>query len=395
MKVVVLFLAFFIYTHLYAAHIIGGDISYTCTGFGEYEFTMNVYRDCNSSGALFDSTPGGVKGTVSLFRGSTLVTTIDLDAPTIEEIDLTNSGHPCPEDINLCIEKGEYKFSVQLPLTNADYTFTYQRCCRNPSISNIWMPTEVGITFTIAISEAAQFLYNDSPVFGTLANPIACVFEPLSIDLSATDADGDELRYFFSAPLAGGGLGGTGQYGGSATDLNGVAPDPDAPPPYTETISFVEPNYTFQAPMGGDPVITIDPLTGIISGTPNIIGLFEIGISVEEYSNGTLLSTNQRQVQIKVVDCNESLCGTTSTSNQNNKDRQLAFYPNPSTGIFSFVQEDFIIESYRVFDVYGKVVIQNQVNLKQIDLSDYSAGIYIVQILSTNKELISGKLIKQ
>jgi len=38
----------------YAAHIIGGSISYVCLGNGEYEFTLFIYRDCNGGGADFD-----------------------------------------------------------------------------------------------------------------------------------------------------------------------------------------------------------------------------------------------------------------------------------------------------------------------------------------------------
>lgn len=392
MRVAILFLAFFIYSPLHAAHIIGGDISYTCTGFGEYEFTMNVYRDCNSE-AVFDSEPDGLVANATIFLNSTLVSTIDLDAPMISTVNQINSAHPCPQDLDLCIEKGTYIFLLELPESTGEYTISYQRCCRTSTINNIWIPSSTGLTLTIDIGEQAQELCNNSPVFKNEFEPLICSAESFTMDLSASDEDGDELRYFFTAPFMGGGLAGSGSNWGLISDINGVAPDPDAPPPYAD-VNFASPTFTSQAPFGGDPIITIDSLTGIISGTPEILGQFVLAIAVEEYREGSLLSTVQRDIQINVVNCDETLCQTTSTSNQNNSNKQLTFHPNPSTGIFSIEQIEFNIESYKVYDLYGKVLIQDQNNLEQIDLSNYSAGIYIVQVLSTKGELLSGKVIK-
>ncbi|MFN6943563.1 MAG: hypothetical protein ACK4ND_01345, partial [Cytophagaceae bacterium] len=43
---IVLFNLFFS-TNADATHVVGADISYRCLGDNEYEFTLNVYRDCD------------------------------------------------------------------------------------------------------------------------------------------------------------------------------------------------------------------------------------------------------------------------------------------------------------------------------------------------------------
>ena len=57
----------------YAAHIIGGEITYRCMGNNNYEFTMKIYRDCFGQGADFDSNPGATTtASITIFRGSNL-----------------------------------------------------------------------------------------------------------------------------------------------------------------------------------------------------------------------------------------------------------------------------------------------------------------------------------
>ena len=40
----------------WAAHLVGGDLTYTCTGNNQYQLKLVVYRDCNSTGAQLDQT---------------------------------------------------------------------------------------------------------------------------------------------------------------------------------------------------------------------------------------------------------------------------------------------------------------------------------------------------
>ena len=295
-----------------AAHIIGGEITYLCIGNNQYEFTMKIYRDCASSGAQFDSAPGAfTEGTVTVYRDGTVVPyipTVTLDAPTITNIppDVSNPCLIIPDDV--CVEEGLYIFILTLPTDPNSYHIVYQRCCRNNSINNIIFPEDTGATYTIELTPEAQQnstgCVNNSPTFNNFPPIIICVNEPINFDHSASDSDGDQLVYKFCSPKEGGGTGGT-DPGSTPMDAalpNGVAPNPDTPPPF-DNVTFVSPTYGPLNPMGGDPQVAIDPATGMISGIPNTLGQFVVGVCVEEYRNGVLLSTVKRDFQFNVESC--------------------------------------------------------------------------------------------
>ncbi len=282
----------FAFTYVQAAHIIGGDLSYACLGTGEYGVTMKIYRDCQGQGAAFDSAPGAfTQASVTIFMGNntTPIDVIYLDAPVIEDVD-PSGDNPCVVvPPNVCIQEGVYYFELDLPVSTESYWVIYQRCCRNNSITNIFNPEAAGSTYGVEIVPEAQNVCNNSPVFNSFPPPVICVNETLNYDHGATDADGDQLVYSFCSPLNGG------------TQM-APAPDPDSAPPYSE-VNFILPNYTALAPIGGDPVVTIDPITGVISGTPTEIGQFVVGICVQEFRNGVLMSTSQRDFQFNVSFC--------------------------------------------------------------------------------------------
>ena len=117
-------------------------------------------------------------------------------------------------------------------------------------------------------------------------------------DHSATDDDGDELVYSLCAPLDGGGTDGGGGY-------DSPIPNPPAAPPYQE-VAYVGP-YSGDYPIASDPAMAIDPVTGMITGTPTVPGQYAIGICVSEYRDGVLLSTTMRDFQFNVTLCDPNI----------------------------------------------------------------------------------------
>ena len=296
-------LSLFIFNQSYARHIIGGEVTYTCNGDGSYTFTMFIYRDCLGQGADFDSAPGALVGTVTLFRNGIVEDRLNLRAPQEDDVE-PMIDNPCvevPDDV--CVERARYEFTATLPSSPDNYTVSYQRCCRNVTIDNILQPESTGATYSIDLIPRARELCNSSPSFNNFPPIVICAGEPLIFDHGASDIDGDQLIYEFCAPFVGGGLAGSGQgNGGSATDPDGVAPDPETSPPYTD-VSFVLPTYTPIAPLAGDPVVSINPNTGLITGTPRIQGQFVVGVCVSEFRNGELLSVVKRDFQFNVTNC--------------------------------------------------------------------------------------------
>ncbi len=311
-KILSLCLLFLCCNALLGYHIIGGEMYYECLGDDPdlpgsklYVITMKVYRDCQGGGQDFDSLPGTEPGTVTVYKGTSdipFIETFVIPEPVVTTIP-PDAGNPCViVPANVCVEEGIYTWNMSLPVDVEAYTLVYQRCCRNSTISNIYDAFENGATYTIDIKPLGQEECNSSPVFNEFPPVVICVNEPLMVDQSATDAEGDQLIYEFCAPLKGGGLNG-GAYG-----FNGLYPNPDAPPPYNP-VDFVVPGYNELAPMGGDPVVTIDPITGVISGTPTTQGQFVVGICVSEYRNGELLSVTQRDFQFNVTYCEPTVVG--------------------------------------------------------------------------------------
>ena len=355
-KLIPLLLSMFLSVALNAYHIIGGEIYYECLGddpnnpgFKIYKFTLKIYRDCAGGGQNFDSLPGQTIGTISVFKGddpSPFIPTLNLSAPDVVFID-PDAGNPCliiPP--NLCAQEGIYGFELSLEESAESYFITYQRCCRNSTITNIYNPDETGATYTVEITAKGQDECNTSPIFNNFPPIVICVDDPLSFDHSATDAEDDQLVYEFCSPLKGGGL-----YG-PAQALNGFAPNPDAPPPYEE-IDFVIPNYTALSPLGGSPLVDININSGLITGTPTIQGQFVVGICVNEYRDGELLSTIQRDFQFNVAYCELTVVAELDGEISDGVYHFTSCDDSTFTFINGSYQSQFIDEYLWVFDVNG------------------------------------------
>jgi gliding motility-associated-like protein len=200
------------------------------------------------------------------------------------------------------VQEGIYVFEYHFQdwPSNESYHISYQRCCRNESITNIVTPGDVGATFTVELTPLSQSLCNNSPVYNTFPPIVICVNEPLVYDHSAVDPEGDQLVYELCSPLLGGGLAGNG--GGNPNGCNGITPNPACPLPY-DPVEYVNPPYSPLNPMGGSPQVTIDPVTGMLTGTPTVQGQFSVAVCIYEYRNGQLLSVIRRDFQFNVANC--------------------------------------------------------------------------------------------
>jgi hypothetical protein len=71
----------------------------------------------------------------------------------------------------------------------------------------------------------------------------------------------------------------------------------------------------------------------------------------------------------------------------------FAIYPNPSKNIFNLKSRTIFNFDYSVTDITGKIIIQNKnVNIKQnlyqLDMSDFTSGIYFLNIESNGSNII-------
>ena len=183
----------------FASHIVGGEITYVCLGNNNYEFTVNIYRDCigGNPAALESDNPAFI----SIFRGSNFFSFDSLYLTSQQVVPVNFSNDCIKNPPPTCLSLVQFKFVKNLPASNQEYTVVYQRCCRNEAINNIINPGITGATYSCKVP---PLICNNSAKFTYFPPQIICVNNPFVYDHSATDADGDSLSYEFCEALTGG-----------------------------------------------------------------------------------------------------------------------------------------------------------------------------------------------
>ena len=280
-----------------ATHIVGGEITYTCLGGNNYEVKLSVYRDCFNGVPPFDD-----PASLGIFDSNfNLLQAIDLQWNTQDDTLLIYLNNPCltrPPDI--CVHRTTYTTTVELVPRPGGYRLVYQRCCRNKLIRNIPFPEDVGITIISEITEKSIQECNSSAVYNNWPPLAICVHEPVDFDHSATDPDGDSLVYRLCTPLSG------------ASSIDPM-PQPPYPGPYQEVTW--QPPYDLTNLLGGTP-LTINPSTGFMTGIPNLVGNFVVGVCVDEYRDDVVISTTRRDFQYNVADCGVPVAAYTAPVRQ-------------------------------------------------------------------------------
>ncbi|MCB9185148.1 MAG: gliding motility-associated C-terminal domain-containing protein [Flavobacteriales bacterium] len=272
-----------------AAHLVGGEIFYECLGGDQYQITLKVYRDCYTvTGAPYDN-----PANIAVYDNSGNLV-VNLTAPFTGSQQLpVIINNPClqaPPDV--CVEEAIYTVTTTLPYIAGGYHVAYQRCCRNPTIVNLVNPEDLGSTYYVQIPETALNSCNSSPYFNGFPPIALCTGDQLVFDHSATDPEGDQLVYSLCTPFHGG-------------DQIDPQPIPPLGPPYSSIIWGG--GYSSSYPLNSSPQLTIDPQTGLLTGVPTQVGQFVVGVCVEEYRNGQLLSINKRDFQFNVVSCTSNI----------------------------------------------------------------------------------------
>ncbi|MGK0364115.1 MAG: gliding motility-associated-like protein [Saprospiraceae bacterium] len=277
--------------HAEASHIVGGDISYQHIEGNTYEVLVRVYRDCfyGLEDAQFDD-----PASVGIFdENNVLIDNLLIPQMTNDTLSAI-FANPClfvPNDV--CVHTSEYRDTVTLaPLAAGEsYTFVYQRCCRNQTITNLNQPDETGASYTITMSADAMAIDNSTPDFGQLAPIFICLGEPIDYDHSAIESDGDELVYSFCIPKTG-------------ASIENPRPQPPLPPPYDD-VNFADGIGLTNLLGGGPDPMMIDPQTGFITGIPSFQGQYVVGVCVQEYRDGELIGTVRRDFQYNIGLCQQ------------------------------------------------------------------------------------------
>ncbi|MES2003203.1 MAG: T9SS type B sorting domain-containing protein [Bacteroidota bacterium] len=285
-----------------ANHLKGGWIQYSYLGPGaaantsKYQITVRQYLDCGSSSGQRDaSVPLGIfDGATNQLIRTVIITRSGTDNPNKTDYSPCLSSKP-----PVCYIIDIYTTTIDLPANTAGYTLTVQRCCRIQNIVNIGgNSNDYGLSYTTKIPgtiNGVDYSNNKSPVFAQKDTVIVCFNAPFTFDFSATDADGDSLSYIFCDGLTGGF-----NNRNNPNDPLAAQPNPPSSPPYSP-IPYSS-GFSGSSPLGTS--VTIDPITGIISGiAPSTTGDYVLSVCAIEFRNGVLIGSTKKEIHITVANC--------------------------------------------------------------------------------------------
>jgi len=271
-----------------ASHAMGADLTYECLGGNTYKVRFSFYRDCIGIPA-----PANVYISVrSASCNQNLGVTANPIPGTGQQV-----TYLCPTATSTCnggtftgIQEWVYEGIITLPMQCTDWQFSYSLCCRNAAITTITNPGSNTFYIYANLNNVASTC-NSSPVFSNKPVPFACLGQQLCFNHGAVDADGDSLVYSL------------------------VNPKQTA----TTNVSYIGP-YSATTPLNSSPAIQFNTATGDICFTPQQLQVTVMAVLVQEYRNGVLIGSVVRDIQVTVLNCNNSLPTLTGINGTNDFD---------------------------------------------------------------------------
>lgn len=270
-------------SHLLGSHAQGLDISYQCLGGNQYQFTLNLYRDCSGISA-----PNSVNINLSSANcGSNFNVNLPLSSGPVEVSPLCSSQlgqstcatPPCVSCLP-GVEQFTYQGTFTLTQSCPDWVVSFEECCRNNAITNLNNPSSSSLFVSSSLDNTGG-LCNSSPIFTSSPVPYACADQLYCYNHGAFDPDGDSLSYALVNPLDGPNPG---------TNINYSSPLLNPGNPLFDTTGSVQ----------------FDPQTGSLciiptNTTPQQVVV--IAVEVTEWRNGVPIGTTTRDIQIVVLPC--------------------------------------------------------------------------------------------
>lgn len=276
-----------------ASHIVGGNFEMRANGNtpGSYTLNLSMFFDENngSQNAVTNSI------TVSIFRKRDNQRMEDVTMFLQSRTAVNYANQACASARSLRTTDIRYSTGLTLSAAYDDeqgYYVVWERCCRNNSVDNILQPGRVGMTFYLEfppVRYLSQPFLNSSPAFAFPNGEYICRGQPFQLNFSATDADGDLLRYSLVTPYIG---------FASANNPNAPAQGSSSYPEVQWSNGFSE-----GVQIQGNPPLTVGRGNGILTVTASTLGLHVFCVLVEEYRNGRRIGAVRRDFQLLVIDC--------------------------------------------------------------------------------------------
>ncbi len=277
---------------VYASHIVGGEFELLHLSGYSYQLNMILYfDDINGNPGALDEMV-----TVSFYRKSDNAFMTNLTLPLISRTRVLYTQPACTSDL-LKTDRLLYTNTITLsPDTFNDpagYYISWQRCCRNYNISNIYSQDPAGggisagqtfyLEFPPVIKNGQQFINSSPHLFPPLSD-YGCPGRPYYVNFAGVDPDNDSVVYSLTTPLN----------TTTATALPAASP---APYPLVEW----RPGYSLANIIKGAPDLRISS-AGLLTCTPSIQGLFVFAVKADEYRKGVKIGETRRDFQLLVID---------------------------------------------------------------------------------------------
>ncbi|MCB9189731.1 MAG: gliding motility-associated C-terminal domain-containing protein [Flavobacteriales bacterium] len=269
-RILLFFVVFISYVSAFASHIPGGNITYQCLGNDQYVITLTLFEDCGT--AFETANPKTIDISNDCGIGGLTQATLQNVIYAQEVSQLCDAQLPfseCNGGAMPGIYMHQWTDTITLPSACDSWHFSFTTCCRNVSENLVGGSNNYYIETTLNNADA---VCNTSPTVTTQMIPYICVNQPIVYNLGIYEADGDNLVYSLIDAA---------QSGSTSVPYQG--------------------GYTGTSPIPG---ITINPNSGDLSFTPNLVGNYVVVVLVEEYDDdGNLIGSLTQDFQFEVINC--------------------------------------------------------------------------------------------
>jgi hypothetical protein len=281
-----------------ASHIVGGEFELRHISGTSYRLSLILYFD------EINGAPGARDpfADVRIFRKRDNF--IMANAIRLQQVSITNVDYTQPSCSKGEIITSRILYTTTIQLSPAQYNdpqgyyVSWERCCRNYNITNIFSENPAlgnrtaGQTFYMEfppVVKSGEPFINSSPRLFPPLNDYACPEKKYYVDFAGTDDDGDSLVYSLVTPLN--------------TITADALPPGNLPRPGPYPNVQWRPGYSLDRITRGSPDLTISN-DGFLSVTPPLTGvaLYVFAVKCEEYRDGVKIGEVRRDFQMLVVD---------------------------------------------------------------------------------------------
>ena len=279
-----------------ANHIVGGELRMKpTTGTNKNKITLLQFWDENNLTIPTKTTAGNRDATATLYTykksNNQFVDSVVVTYQSSENVTYQNKSCATARSMKTIqgIYTGQLTMSPQKYSDAGGYYMVWERCCRNGDINNIKEPGKTGMVFYLEFPPIATV--DSSPEFQFPNGQYICINRRFTMNMSAVDYDGDELRYSLVTPMRGTTSGDPNMSVGNAS-TKAVYP-----------LVQWESGISLSNVIPGPSPLEIGSSTGILTVVASQLGLYVFAIQCEEFRNGKRIGLVRRDFQLLVIDC--------------------------------------------------------------------------------------------